>query len=137
MEKTMKIWNKIKSSVLWIGIAIVGLLGLIAAFGRLFTKHTKKNIQKKIDNNEKKIERVKGKEDQLKTQKRQVKKELTELKETVKQTKTAKRKPAPKNVPSKKKTTSSAKKNIVSKTKRKRSECYAICNWYRTRLKLP
>ena len=116
----MKIWNKIKSSVLWIGLGIVGVLGIIAAIGKLFTGKSADKIQDKIDDNEKKIERVKGKEDQLKTQKRQVKKELTDLKETVKQTKTVKRKPAPKKMPAKKKTTSSAKKNIVSKTKRKK-----------------
>ena len=116
----MKIWNKIKSSLLWISIGIVGILGLIATFGKLFTRRSTDKLQDKIEDNEKKIERVKGKEDQLKTQKRQVKKELTDLKETVKKTKTVKRKPAPKKVPAKKKTTSSAKKNIVSKTKRKK-----------------
>jgi F0F1-type ATP synthase membrane subunit b/b' len=114
----MKIWNKIKSSLLWIGIGIVGILGLIATFGKLFTRRSTDKLQDKIEDNEKKIERVKGKEDQLKTQKRQVKKELTELKETVKKTKatkTAKRRPG-----RPKKTTSQAKHNIVSKTKRKR-----------------
>ena len=62
----MKIWNKIKSSVLWIGISIIGVLGIIAAIGKLFTKKSTDKIQDKIDDNEKKIERVKGKEDQLK-----------------------------------------------------------------------
>ena len=110
----MKIWNKIKSYALWIGAGILATLVLVLSIGKLFTKHTKKTIQKKIDANNKKIQHVTATETIVKEQKRQVKKELIDLKETVKKTKTSNRKPS-----SKKKTTQS-KKNIVSKTTRKK-----------------
>jgi hypothetical protein len=39
----MKIWNKIKSSVLWIGLSIVGVLGIIAAIWKIQTN--RQNLQ--------------------------------------------------------------------------------------------
>ena len=114
MEKTMKLWNMIKPYWKWLVGGILGLVAIISAIGSLFTKHTNRKIQEKIDRNDRKLNRVKGQEDQIKRQTRQVKSELIDLKETVKQTKTTKRKPAQK----KEKKTSTAKKNIVSKTKR-------------------
>lgn len=114
----MKIWNTIKSYGKWIIGGIIGLLALIATIGKLRNRKTVEKIQEKIDNNTKQIDRVKGQEDQVKTQKQQVKKELAELKETVKKTKTTKTTKHRPNQP--KKTTSQAKQNIVSKTKRKK-----------------
>jgi len=113
-EKKMKIWKKIKKHWKWIAGGVIALFAIITALTKSNKLKTVEKIQEKIDDNEKKIERVKGKEDQVKTQKRQVKKDLVDLKKMAKKTKTTKRKPAPK------KTTSKAKQNIVSKTKRKK-----------------
>ena len=110
----MKLWNMIKPYWKWLVGGILGLFAIISAIGSLFTKHTNKKIKEKINANDKKIQRVKGNEDQVKKQKRQIETELNDLKDIVKKTKTTKRKPAPKKAQK----TNSAKKNIVSKTKR-------------------
>jgi len=111
-EKKMKIWNKIKKNWKWIVGGILGLFAIITALTKSNKLKSVKKIQKKIDDNEKKIERVKGKEDQVKKQKQKVKKDLTELKKTAKKTKSTKRKPK------QKRSTASAKNNIITKTKR-------------------
>ena len=118
MEKIMKIintiWNTIKFYSLWIISGLISIVAIFSIFRGVFTKKSSKKIKEKIDGNDRKLNRVKGQEDQIKRQTRHVKSELNDLKEIVKKTKTTKRKPAPKKA----KKTSTAKKNIVSKTKR-------------------
>jgi ABC-type anion transport system duplicated permease subunit len=114
----MKIWNIIKSYGKWIAAAILALIAIIAAIGKFRNQKTVDKIQEKIDDNTNTIERVKGNEDQVKIQKLKVKNELTELKATVNKTKATKatnRKPSHTT-----KTTSQAKQNIISKTKRQK-----------------
>ena len=109
-------WNTIKSYGKLIAVSIVGIFAFIFAFNKIFSKKPITKTQKKIDDNTKKIEQVKVKEAAVKTQKHQAKTELAQLKQDLKTTnatKTQKRKPG-----RPKKTTSQAKQNIVSKTKR-------------------
>lgn len=117
MEKTMKIWNKIKSYWMWIVTGVIGIIGFLAAFISLFKRNSANKIQEKIDDNEKSIERVKGQTQEVKRQKREVKKELDDLKKEVKKTETKKKRPG-----RPKKSTSDAKKNIVNKTSRRKKK---------------
>ena len=115
MEKIINtIWNTIKFYSLWIISGLISIVAIFSIFRGVFTKKSSKKIKEKINANDKKIQRVKGNEDQVKKQKRQIETELNDLKDIVKKTKTTKRKPAPKKAQK----TNSAKKNIVSKTKR-------------------
>jgi hypothetical protein len=97
---------------------IVGIIVLVLSVLTLNKIRTRKSIEKidkKINENEKAVEKLEGKVEQIKQQKIVVKKKVVAKKKQITKTKQQlKKKPA-----TKKRTTSAAKKNIISKTKKK------------------
>ena len=96
------------------------LLGLVAVLLSILTlnkirkRKSIEKIDKKINENEKATEKLEGKVEEVKRQKTAVKKKVVAKKKQIKKTKQLKKKPT-----TKKRSTAAAKKNILSKTKKK------------------
>ena len=97
------------------------LLGLVAVLLSILTlnkirkRKSIEKIDKKINENEKAVEKLEGKIEEVKRQKTVVKKKVVAKKKQIKKTKQQlKKKPT-----TKKRSTAAAKKNIISKTKKK------------------
>lgn len=99
-----------------LGVIFVAIAGILT-FNAISKRKDQKlqETKKKIDDNNVKIEELKEEQKQIKKEKQQVKQQVVKKKETVEALKQEKKKPAPKST----RTTSQAKKNIQSKTKRK------------------
>ena len=95
------------------GVAVVLLS--IFAISSIRKRKTIEKFNKQIDDNEKATEKLQGKIEQVEEQKIEVKTKIVAKKKQIKKTEQLKtKKPAPK-----KKSITSAKKNIISKTKKK------------------
>ena len=97
------------------------LLGLVAVLLSILTlnkirkRKSIEKIDKKINENEKAVEKLEGKVEEVKRQKTVVKKKVVAKKKQINKTKQQlKKKPT-----TKKRSTAAAKKNIISKTKKK------------------
>ena len=102
-----------KSWKILVGIAVI-LIGILT-LSNIRKRKAINKIDKKIIENEKATEKLQGKIEQVEEQKIEVKTKIVAKKKQIKKTEQLKtKKPAPK-----KKSITSAKKNIISKTKKK------------------
>ena len=115
MEMITRILNKSWKIIVGLVVILLGILTL----NNFRKRKTAEKIDKKIDENENAVEKLQGKVEQVEDQKTEVKKKIVAKKKQIQKTKSSKlKKPAAKHPP-KKKSTATAKKNIISKTKKK------------------